>query len=89
MRNRTGASSWTLSLVFLRLVQLEGCHVVSFRQCPPWEPFHVYAFCLHLCWSMLNGMLKNAGEAKEAEELLLCSQFHSAVIFIIDAQNNS
>lgn len=29
---------------------------------------------------MLNGMLKNAGEAKEAEELLLCSQFHSAVI---------
>lgn len=40
----------------------------------------MYAFGLYLCWSMLNGMLKNAGEAKEAEELLLCSQFHSAVI---------
>lgn len=29
---------------------------------------------------MLKGMLRNAGEANEAEELLLSSQFHSAVI---------
>lgn len=29
---------------------------------------------------MLKGMLKNAGEASEAEELLSSSQVHSAVI---------